>query len=208
MRSGRKMISPKRALSRTSLCILRSRPSLPLLPLEASTTTSPLAVPFEGSNCRLPVFSAKVPCTACSVLPSVHSTALCVGSTAKIRAPAGACRAASCGRAMTPASAATTLAHSSLTVHLSFATDSFCRLKGLRGNKPPPPAHSHLNQKRGRSFSYVRSQHAFETNPDRSPSRAGRGFFAGRRDRKSTRLNSSHGYISYAVFCLKKKKKQ
>src|SRR2546422_4529050 len=30
---------------------------------------------------------------------------------------------------------------------------------------------------------------------------------AGYGDRKSTRLNSSHGYISYAVFCLKKKKK-
>src|SRR5207245_9220116 len=29
----------------------------------------------------------------------------------------------------------------------------------------------------------------------------------GRTDRKSTRLNSSHGSISYAVFCLKKKKK-
>src|SRR5438105_9842124 len=29
-----------------------------------------------------------------------------------------------------------------------------------------------------------------------------------RRDRKSTRLNSSHEWISYAVFCLKKKKKQ
>src|SRR2546429_5712277 len=28
-----------------------------------------------------------------------------------------------------------------------------------------------------------------------------------KKDRKSTRLNSSHGYISYAVFCLKKKKK-
>src|SRR2546429_6385010 len=28
---------------------------------------------------------------------------------------------------------------------------------------------------------------------------------AAREDRKSTRLNSSHGYISYAVFCLKKK---
>src|SRR2546422_5078007 len=28
------------------------------------------------------------------------------------------------------------------------------------------------------------------------------------RDRKSTRLNSSHGYISYAVFCLKKKKQE
>src|SRR5215204_7075800 len=34
----------------------------------------------------------------------------------------------------------------------------------------------------------------------RSPCRAGR-------DRKSTRLNSSHTVISYAVFCLKKKKK-
>src|SRR5438105_12532540 len=29
-----------------------------------------------------------------------------------------------------------------------------------------------------------------------------------RKDRKSTRLNSSHEWISYAVFCLKKKKKQ
>src|SRR2546430_4921986 len=37
-------------------------------------------------------------------------------------------------------------------------------------------------------------------------------FFAGKiddvRDRKSTRLNSSHSQISYAVFCLKKKKKK
>src|SRR5438132_4563133 len=31
---------------------------------------------------------------------------------------------------------------------------------------------------------------------------------AGNRDRKSTRLNSSHTVISYAVFCLKKKKKK
>src|SRR2546427_5275844 len=30
---------------------------------------------------------------------------------------------------------------------------------------------------------------------------------AGKTDRKSTRLNSSHSQISYAVFCLKKKKK-
>src|SRR2546422_7661885 len=39
--------------------------------------------------------------------------------------------------------------------------------------------------------------------------RTGAARFAGRidGDRKSTRLNSSHGYISYAVFCLKKKKK-
>src|SRR5687768_18064656 len=32
-----------------------------------------------------------------------------------------------------------------------------------------------------------------------------RSHAGGARDRKSTRLNSSHGYISYAVFCLKKK---
>src|SRR5256884_1336319 len=39
---------------------------------------------------------------------------------------------------------------------------------------------------------------------DRPPEQRGRDQDA---DRKSTRLNSSHGYISYAVFCLKKKKK-
>src|SRR2546430_7409493 len=36
--------------------------------------------------------------------------------------------------------------------------------------------------------------------------RGGHGFAI--RDRKSTRLNSSHSQISYAVFCLKKKKKK
>src|SRR5438105_11175484 len=35
-----------------------------------------------------------------------------------------------------------------------------------------------------------------------------KGEFMIRRDRKSTRLNSSHEWISYAVFCLKKKKKE
>src|SRR2546422_10626135 len=40
-----------------------------------------------------------------------------------------------------------------------------------------------------------------------SSSTAWGGSAAISRDRKSTRLNSSHGYISYAVFCLKKKKK-
>src|SRR5690606_42042254 len=39
-------------------------------------------------------------------------------------------------------------------------------------------------------------------------SRGGRGHRARPRDRKSTRLNSSHVKISYAVFCLKKKKVQ
>src|SRR2546422_6486240 len=43
---------------------------------------------------------------------------------------------------------------------------------------------------------------------DRSVGSSAREFArtpTGWRDRKSTRLNSSHGYISYAVFCLKKK---
>src|SRR2546430_6209941 len=33
-------------------------------------------------------------------------------------------------------------------------------------------------------------------------------FYGSKQDRKSTRLNSSHSQISYAVFCLKKKNKQ
>src|SRR5205809_4446157 len=41
----------------------------------------------------------------------------------------------------------------------------------------------------------------------RAEDRGGKLVLVGMRDRKSTRLNSSHGYISYAVFCLKKKKK-
>src|SRR2546422_5403160 len=41
----------------------------------------------------------------------------------------------------------------------------------------------------------------------RGTRRTGVARWPARADRKSTRLNSSHGYISYAVFCLKKKKK-
>src|SRR2546429_3310158 len=48
---------------------------------------------------------------------------------------------------------------------------------------------------RGGRRSRARYRRAFFDGPDRAV------------DRKSTRLNSSHGYISYAVFCLKKKKK-
>src|SRR2546422_4246317 len=53
---------------------------------------------------------------------------------------------------------------------------------------------------------------AWNKNPSKFSSRTPRIFGRGVRelnfegDRKSTRLNSSHGYISYAVFCLKKKK--
>src|SRR2546422_10536627 len=58
-----------------------------------------------------------------------------------------------------------------------------------------------------------RSRHAARARraavPARRPTLPGttRGRLRPPRDRKSTRLNSSHGYISYAVFCLKKKKK-
>src|SRR2546422_2343200 len=52
-------------------------------------------------------------------------------------------------------------------------------------------------------------QPAFRRNEVVSFVRGGlRDISVSRRDRKSTRLNSSHGYISYAVFCLKKKNAQ
>src|SRR2546430_3814878 len=51
-----------------------------------------------------------------------------------------------------------------------------------RGGRPPP-----VRRHRGRAGAHFRARRRF-------------------RDRKSTRLNSSHSQISYAVFCLKKKK--
>src|SRR3989449_6256206 len=48
-------------------------------------------------------------------------------------------------------------------------------------------------------------EHAPGGAPDVGPGAVA--FDEGNEDRKSTRLNSSHGYISYAVFCLKKKKR-
>src|SRR5687768_18070796 len=48
--------------------------------------------------------------------------------------------------------------------------------------------------------------HAHEPEDEREAARHHEVETGERQDRKSTRLNSSHGYISYAVFCLKKKK--
>src|SRR2546422_5383067 len=63
---------------------------------------------------------------------------------------------------------------------------------------------------------YTRATHVRHDRHGGSPSlyqpcaarvrRAETGWSTAVGDRKSTRLNSSHGYISYAVFCLKKKK--
>src|SRR2546429_4480813 len=50
-----------------------------------------------------------------------------------------------------------------------------------------------------------RSRHRFDVVPDPNRSPWWANSRPGFQDRKSTRLNSSHGYISYAVFCLKKK---
>src|SRR2546422_7168913 len=60
-----------------------------------------------------------------------------------------------------------------------------------------------------RSRAHVREQHPIaqpvEGDPERGEPLRRRAVDSGHADRKSTRLNSSHGYISYAVFCLKKK---
>src|SRR5207245_11441076 len=59
---------------------------------------------------------------------------------------------------------------------------------------------------------WSRSKRRPESGPRPSPRTTSRSPWPERRrssqDRKSTRLNSSHGSISYAVFCLKKKKKK
>src|SRR5437773_12532561 len=59
-------------------------------------------------------------------------------------------------------------------------------------------------------FPYTTLFRSISVRPDRGARRQpqGRARPCGCRDRKSTRLNSSHITISYAVFCLKKKKKK
>src|SRR2546430_3128898 len=67
-----------------------------------------------------------------------------------------------------------------------------------------------MGERRAGRLCFLRQGSAFR----RATSGAGRGrrfaqpVLRVRRDRKSTRLNSSHSQISYAVFCLKKKKKK
>src|SRR2546429_4160550 len=80
---------------------------------------------------------------------------------------------------------------------------------------PPPPRtpdHGHSLQARARFCGPRPLESRRQTQLLHSPRPASRArrkrTRPPRRDRKSTRLNSSHGYISYAVFCLKKKKKK
>src|SRR2546426_2505937 len=65
-----------------------------------------------------------------------------------------------------------------------------------RPDRPPALRHVHLDV-HGRRRARLHHRHGHLDDAPRL-----------RRDRKSTRLNSSHLVISYAVFCLKKKKKK
>src|SRR5437879_10738946 len=80
--------------------------------------------------------------------------------------------------------------------------------------RPPPRStlfpYTTLFRSRGASWSAERDCHAggYPDGQRDGVSRVRRRRAQNRRDRKSTRLNSSHRCISYAVFCLKKKKKK
>src|SRR4029077_19760788 len=63
-----------------SLCILRSRPWLPLWPLVASNTISPVTLLEAGSKCNSPLFRLNAPFTVCSTSPRVKLAAVCAGS--------------------------------------------------------------------------------------------------------------------------------
>src|SRR5688572_32675983 len=62
-----------------------------------------------------------------------------------------------------------------------------------------------LSQAEARARALAEVQRALEIDPDQADAHVALGDL--KLDRKSTRLNSSHSQISYAVFCLKKKKK-
>src|SRR5688572_32164452 len=64
---------------------------------------------------------------------------------------------------------------------------------------------AHLD--RVRRVEHVQAQGAVAERAAEDLGREARAAHAEQQDRKSTRLNSSHSQISYAVFCLKKKKK-
>src|SRR2546422_6232315 len=103
-----------------------------------------------------------------------------------------------------------------LTVKAAEALQQGSQLARARGNPVINDAHLFLAllsqdegivvpllQKAGLNVAQLTAE--TEREMDRFPLRL-RGQLGDVEDRKSTRLNSSHGYISYAVFCLKKKK--
>src|SRR3989449_4237722 len=110
-----------------------------------------------------------------------------------------------------PSSSAATLSRPSRSARVRIATSaSFCL-----ANASHPLSSASSRFSRSRSIGTWSSEHDGATHSCAAPARS-RASSNWRRaalrsafqmlDRKSTRLNSSHGYISYAVFCLKKKK--
>src|SRR2546422_6367048 len=71
-------------------------------------------------------------------------------------------------------------------------------------HRPPPEVHRHAEQHEAEPQRAVGARRVLGQEVARDEAR----HHEIEGDRKSTRLNSSHGYISYAVFCLKKKKTQ
>src|SRR5438270_8139920 len=94
-----------------------------------------------------------------------------------------------------------------VTLSLHDALPIYAGLADHRDQMWPPVFHSPRHQ-RGDQRQLARAAH--ERPPGTAAAVGGGGCDAGHRvreeDRKSTRLNSSHSQISYAVFCLKKKK--
>src|SRR5256885_12068586 len=80
------------------------------------------------------------------------------------------------------------------TLFRSLGTGVRCGARGRRGRR------------RGRDDRDAHARHARHDGLARRVSARGGGRGGGARDRKSTRLNSSHLVISYAVFCLEKKR--
>src|SRR5207247_6535604 len=80
------------------------------------------------------------------------------------------------------------------------------RWAGAGGGSPRATASREATPARDERGSVRRDPPASSRGNERAPSRRGRSWASCRGDRKSTRLNSSHEWISYAVFCLKKKK--
>src|SRR2546422_2030718 len=90
------------------------------------------------------------------------------------------------------------------------------RVENSRGRRHPEPQHPYRNDFQrdrdrvihSRSFRRLEAKTQVFTRrySDHFRNRLTHTIEVAQIDRKSTRLNSSHGYISYAVFCLKKKK--
>src|SRR3712207_7630433 len=78
--------------------------------------------------------------------------------------------------------------------------------RSVDGRAGPPQGHPRRPRPGGRQLPAATGARGRRITLLIRPGGASRPLAAARADRKSTRLNSSHANISYAVFCLKKKK--